>query len=253
MRFPLCLSLPLGAAIRESSDLTAPLLFNTQNALNKLLLYYINTDQGTSRRLHMQEQASELALPLHRFRAVDSIAIASGLYDDKYILAQGVDSNLHAAGRDHTQNATIACFVSHVELLAEIAGSFSGDCIVLIMEDDVLIPADVLQRITHALECAPPDWTLLKVSSWGAVRSSNVVRQKRSVWQATHLEALPWLHRVSEKPARSITFSRLQHFLSPKPLRHRLASQAGLRLFQTPCFLMAVFAAVDGDERAKAS
>eukprot|EP00913_Durusdinium_trenchii_P035010 g32750.t1 len=65
-------------------------------------------------------------------------------------------------------NATVACFLSHVFLMTEIARNFSDDRIALIMEDDVVLPRDLLARLDHLLGCAPDGWTLLKGSSWEA-------------------------------------------------------------------------------------
>mmetsp|Transcript_11474 Transcript_11474/g.24276 ORF Transcript_11474/g.24276 Transcript_11474/m.24276 type:complete len:253 (-) Transcript_11474:26-784(-) len=81
-------------------------------------------------------------------------------------------------------NGTVACFVSHASLMEQIARNYSGDRVALILEDDVLLPTDLLRRVRHVLECAPPDWSLLKVSSWGAMRQSNFVRPLRTLWQS---------------------------------------------------------------------
>eukprot|EP00439_Symbiodinium_sp_Y106_P065334 s145_g10.t1 len=131
-----------------------------------LLVYFINTDSSTARRAHIEQQAKNLGLPLQRFRR------------------SGLDPLLLSSGPDRSMNGTVACFVSHASLMEQIARNYSGDRVALILEDDVLLPTDLLRRVRHVLECAPPDWSLLKVSSWGAMRQSNFVRPLRTLWQS---------------------------------------------------------------------
>ena len=79
----------------------------------------------------------------------------------------------------HVVNATVACFVSHVRLLEEVwrNGSHGGPPLALILEDDVVVPRNLLERLSQVQECAPANWTVLKVSSWGATREKDLVRR----------------------------------------------------------------------------
>ncbi|CAE7780160.1 ech-6 [Symbiodinium sp. CCMP2592] len=149
-----------------------------------LLVYFINTDSSTARRAHIEQQAKDLGLPLQRFRAIDTTDIASGRFDAAYVSRQGLDPLLLSSGPDRSINGTVACFVSHASLMEQIARNYSEDRVALILEDDVLLPTDLLRRVRHVLECAPSDWSLLKVSSWGAMRQSNSVRPLRTLWQS---------------------------------------------------------------------
>mmetsp|Transcript_53691 Transcript_53691/g.125152 ORF Transcript_53691/g.125152 Transcript_53691/m.125152 type:complete len:355 (+) Transcript_53691:53-1117(+) len=146
-----------------------------------LLMYFINTDASTSRRAHMEEQSKQLKLPFTRFRAVDTVDIALGSFPE--YVSQGLDPSLQDNDPDRFVNATIACYVSHIHLMEQLAANYTSDRVALIFEDDILMPADLLLRVRHVLECAPPDWSLLKLSSWGATRASNFIRPVRTPWQ----------------------------------------------------------------------
>lgn len=50
----------------------------------------------------------------------------------------------------HLVNATVACFVSHVRLLEEIWRNASHVELALIVEDDVVMPANLLERPVKA-------------------------------------------------------------------------------------------------------
>ncbi|OLQ14303.1 hypothetical protein AK812_SmicGene1589 [Symbiodinium microadriaticum] len=117
-----------------------------------LLVYFINTDSSTARRAHIEQQGKDLGLPLQRFRAIDTTDIASGRFDAAYVSRQGLDPLLLSSGPDRSINGTVACFVSHASLMEQIARNYSGDRVALVLEDDVLLPTDLLQR----LEPIPP-------------------------------------------------------------------------------------------------
>eukprot|EP00439_Symbiodinium_sp_Y106_P020407 s1805_g2.t1 len=132
----------------------------------EVVVYYINTDAedgrhatDVERRSHMEQQGRTANMPLHRFQAVDRSRINAGEFDEKY---------------DHVPNATIACYVSHSELLEMLHRQLQPGQIAIVLEDDVEIPHNWQALIQKTLDCAPSDWSLLKVSGWGYNRASDL-------------------------------------------------------------------------------
>lgn len=142
----------------------------------EVVVYYINTDAEVERRSHMEQQGRAANMPLHRFQAVDRARINAGEFDEKYVKKQHLASELLDAQRqqDHVPNATIACYVSHSELLEMLHRQLQQGQIAIVLEDDVEIPRNWQALIQKTLDCAPSDWSLLKVSGWGYNRASDL-------------------------------------------------------------------------------
>jgi len=146
-----------------------------QELKKNLLVYYINTDQEEERRENMETQASKARMPLRRFKAVDRHRISMGEFDNRFVLRQGLARELLAPERekDHVRNATVACYVSHAQLLEELQRILGPSQVAVVLEDDVEIPHNWLKLVKKTLDCAPEDWSLLKVSGWGYNRNSD--------------------------------------------------------------------------------
>mmetsp|Transcript_666 Transcript_666/g.1777 ORF Transcript_666/g.1777 Transcript_666/m.1777 type:complete len:435 (-) Transcript_666:87-1391(-) len=148
----------------------------SQHNVPDIVAYYINTDAEEKRRLHMERQGRAATLPLNRFKAVDRARVGSGEFDAKYVRKQNLSAELLDIKRqqDHVPNATVACYVSHSELLEMLYRQLRPEQIAVVLEDDVEIPHNWQALIQKTLECAPSDWALLKVSGWGYNRVSDL-------------------------------------------------------------------------------
>eukprot|EP00747_Dinoflagellata_sp_TGD_P062548 gnl/TRDRNA2_/TRDRNA2_153066_c1_seq2.p1 gnl/TRDRNA2_/TRDRNA2_153066_c1~~gnl/TRDRNA2_/TRDRNA2_153066_c1_seq2.p1 ORF type:complete len:365 (-),score=60.67 gnl/TRDRNA2_/TRDRNA2_153066_c1_seq2:54-1148(-) len=142
-----------------------------------LKAYYINMRDNPFRREAMEQQLKAVSLPAVRFEAITGTEVEKGYYDDKYVLRQGRDPRLAEQFPDktHAANNVVACFCSHIELMQKVQQELEPDQLALIMEDDVLIPVDWKSRLEDALSRAPKDWSLLKISGWGANRAHDLV------------------------------------------------------------------------------
>ncbi|CAK9057415.1 Uncharacterized protein SCF082_LOCUS30833 [Durusdinium trenchii] len=162
----------------------------------QLLAYYINTDREEERRKHMEAQGRSAKLPLLRFKAIDRERINTGEFDDKYIKKQNLSSELRDPTRhnDHVANATVACYVSHSELLESLLRQLQPHQIGLVLEDDVEIPHNWEELIQTSLSCAPSDWALLKVSGWGYNRASDrQLNAGEDAANSTSMGLMSWL------------------------------------------------------------
>jgi len=163
----------------------------------QLLAYYINTDEQEERRKHMERQARAANLPLLRFPAINRERVNLGEFDKKYVLKQNLSSELldPVRKKDHVVNATVACYVSHNELLETFQRTLQPNQIGLVLEDDVEIPHNWAELIDNALSCAPNDWALLKVSGWGYSREADLQDKpsETDVTNSSGLALLSWL------------------------------------------------------------
>jgi GR25 family glycosyltransferase involved in LPS biosynthesis len=135
--------------------------------------YFINLDSKTSRRQHMESQFFRTGFNAQRLRAVDSTRVALGEFNQD-LSAQGLDpffSQLTEQGR----SSSIACYLSHLQALMEAEKVLHGqDEVALIVEDDVLIPDGWQAELQKIVDQAPQDWALLKLSSAGEARVSDL-------------------------------------------------------------------------------
>jgi len=140
--------------------------------------FFVNLDHMPTRRAHMENQLQLAGLQARRWRAVDWQRVARGEFDQDYLKPQGIVPRLFQVPAKEG-NGTIGCFLSHVTALIEAAKELGPHDLALIMEDDVAIREDWRFRLQKALDMAPPDWQLLKLSGWGRARAADMV--KRSV------------------------------------------------------------------------
>ncbi|CAJ1390827.1 unnamed protein product, partial [Effrenium voratum] len=141
-----------------------------------IVAYFINMDTEDRRRAHMEQQARAAKLPLRRYQAINRERISRGEFDEKYVKRQNLSAELLDTKRqkDHVANATVACYVSHSELLEMLHRQLQPHQIGVVLEDDVEIPHNWAELIEQTVACAPSDWSLLKVSGWGYNRATDL-------------------------------------------------------------------------------
>merc|ERR1719454_100213 len=141
------------------------------------LSYFINLDRMPSRRKHMEAQLANIGLEAHRWRAVDWRLVALGEFDNEYLKPQGIAPALFEKPAKEG-NGTIGCFLSHVTAMMEALNHLHGpNDIALIMEDDISIPEKWQYKLQRAVDVAPPDWDLLKLSGWGSARVADLMNK----------------------------------------------------------------------------
>jgi len=136
--------------------------------------YYVNLDAMPTRHKHMKEQLKRVGLHAKRWSAVDWRSVAGGEFDREYLEPQGVVEDILEKPFKESKG-TVGCYLSHVTALMEASRDLRPNELALIMEDDVSIPDDWRFRMQKALEMAPPDWELLKLSGWGSARKRDLM------------------------------------------------------------------------------
>jgi FkbM family methyltransferase len=159
--------------------------------------YYVNLDHMPTRKNHMETQLHNVGLSAQRWRAVDWMQVARGDFDRDYVKKQGLSPDILTKPAKEA-NGTIGCFLSHITALEEAAKEKERrgqNDYLLMMEDDVGIPDDWEFLLQKAVENAPMDWELLKISGWGSARdgdlqktstfslaNDNAIRQPKTAW-----------------------------------------------------------------------
>jgi GR25 family glycosyltransferase involved in LPS biosynthesis len=213
--------------------------------------YYINLPESEHRRRVMEGYVRDFQWPGKRFMAITKAQVDSGEFDARYILAQGIQSDLYNSLKRHgrltsTLNTTVACFLSHMEAL-ELAQreASSKDQLIMIAEDDLELGQDWPQRVQDAIDAAPDDWSLIKLSGWGNSRSSDSVASRRAQYVGQFFRlTLPYYGRWSVYPyyggsaayvVRNSTISTVLQHLRSKPITDydaMLLSNGSLNAFE---------------------
>merc|ERR1740138_1251941 len=116
-----------------------------------------------SRRAHMELMLENTGLRARKFTAVDWRRVSDGEFDRDFVTPQGIVPEM-VEKKSKELYGTIGCFLSHVGALTQASKEIRADYLALIMEDDVSVPEDWRFRMQVAVEMAPPDWELLKLS-----------------------------------------------------------------------------------------
>ena len=122
--------------------------------------HVISLDSSTDRFDELNKQASKAGLELKRFvvvkPSIDSIKNMESFLKvggNTFIGRINVESNPDLLG-------TIGCFLSHRSLLAKISSEESMNKIAMILEDDAIIPDDLIPKLNIVIESLPKDWHL---------------------------------------------------------------------------------------------
>jgi len=177
-----------------------------QKSVEKIQAYYINMESSVRRRLLMEQEFLRSSFSAERFPAVDMMRVASGEFDAKYVIPQGLNQRLLGRLSSEEQNKTVACYISHMELLMQAQRELAEDDIVLIMEDDVLFPESFSALTLRTIALAPPDWVVLKLSNWGHFRDEDLASSgdigggEISFYKLLHPWEVPRVPGLKQKP-----------------------------------------------------
>ena len=114
--------------------------------------YVINLDRSKDRLEFVKKNAKKANLSITRFRGVEGNKL-----DLADLKRQNIITN------EKLRVGEIGCALSHINLWKQIINddSISEDKLILILEDDVIIPEDLNQKLKKLLPHAPKDWELL--------------------------------------------------------------------------------------------
>jgi len=112
--------------------------------------YFINLDRDADRRAAIETQLRQVGIEATRYAAVDGTALPPEL----------APYFAHGDGRPPLMKAgEIGCYASHLGVWREIvASNFSA---ALVLEDDAVLPQDLVPLIDDILARAPHEWDLV--------------------------------------------------------------------------------------------
>jgi GR25 family glycosyltransferase involved in LPS biosynthesis len=143
--------------------------------------------------------------------------VEAGDFDVEFVKRQGIDPVLFDR-KKHTEeeaNGTIGCFLSHTLALLQARKDLAPDDLLLMMEDDIVIPADWRLRMQAAVDQAPKDWQLLKLSGWGTARAQDLVSRPKSWFDNAMQLVRTSLHPFSPQAPQFSVYQMKGPFVEP--------------------------------------
>lgn len=117
--------------------------------------FMINLDRAVERRAEMEEQLNRLALPFTRIPAVLGDAL-----DEPIVGFDERGFNIRTG--KHKNKREIGCYFSHLKVIEAFLQTDAEHALVL--EDDAVLPTNLLQLLNSAIEHGDK-WDLLRLSS----------------------------------------------------------------------------------------
>ena len=115
----------------------------------------INLDRSADRRDRMRQQFASAGLPFARFSAVDGVALTPAVCSFFCNDAGQLASPLRVG--------EIGCYASHLRIWQDIVAS-KYPPVVLVCEDDILLPLDLCAVIEGILRAAPTGWDIVRLA-----------------------------------------------------------------------------------------
>ena len=144
----------------------------------------INLDRSADRRDRMRQQFASAGLPFARFSAVDGVALTPAVCSFFCNAAGQLASPLRVG--------EIGCYASHLQIWQDIvAGKYPP--VVLVCEDDILLPLDLRGIIEDVLRATPTGWDVVRLA----------YRNTRAVSSIAPVDRCYDVVRFSRQPTRS--------------------------------------------------
>lgn len=114
-------------------------------------VFVINLEQEKARMKRMEDQLSQAQVPYTRQNAFygPSVNLA------KFMRWRWVSQDMNL------RPAELGVFISHLHIIVFEFEKPSSDLPILILEDDVILPADLKPRLKEVIATAPPDWDII--------------------------------------------------------------------------------------------
>lgn len=187
-------------------------------------IYVINLDRRTDRLASVKKQLDALSLPFIRFPAIDGRVVAE-LTDGKKGLTNK-DLGWHPAVRFKTDDMHLrideenegqwgrfGCWQSHLQVYLtaiDRAKSTKNDGPFLVLEDDVLIDADMPYLVKQAVDTLPSNWEFFAI---GHLFSSCSKVVSRFACQASRIiGGQGYIVRDSKAAAKLVDMSNTENF-----------------------------------------
>jgi glycosyl transferase, family 25 len=147
----------------------------------------INLDRSSDRLAHMTAEFSRVGMSFERFPAVDGTALPESVKSFFCDASGAIVSPLRPG--------EIGCYASHLTLWQRVAAGSFGD-VILVCEDDMVLPDDFASLVGTLIAAAPRGWDLIRLSP----------RTKRAVALVRRIDSTRHLVRYSRQPGSSAAY-----------------------------------------------
>jgi GR25 family glycosyltransferase involved in LPS biosynthesis len=132
------------------------------------IAYVINMDKSVDRLNDISEQAKKAGLKLTRFPGVAVDDSVMKVNNGEKLQEEGIGYIIYVDPSGKFANkGKIGCFLSHRNLLKKISEDPSVKSeISIILEDDAIIPENILQKLNDLHKVLPSDWDMCFIGKW---------------------------------------------------------------------------------------
>jgi len=132
------------------------------------IAYVINMDKSVDRLNDISEQAKKAGLKLTRFPGVAVDDSVMKVNSGEKLQEEGIGYIIYVDPSGKFANkGKIGCFLSHRKLLKMISEDSSIKSeISIILEDDAIIPENLLQKLNDLHKVLPSDWDMCFIGKW---------------------------------------------------------------------------------------
>lgn len=147
-------------------------------------VYCINLSSNKERYLLANQMAKKTDIRLTRFEAVDTRGESFIRFkefidpDSLNHIKEGIMTKKRQRDSDLTPGA-VGCYLSHMSLYREAL--LKGEKMILVFEDDVLIPKRFKQDLYQKLQNMPEGWDMLVLGWYGIKGSKNKKNMKQNI------------------------------------------------------------------------
>jgi glycosyl transferase, family 25 len=160
-------------------------------------VFVINLDRSPDRWRFMREQADILDVDIERVPAVDGVAVPETMRWEFLSSTGAIHSKL--------SKGEVGCYASHLVVYQRIIDA--GMPHALVLEDDSVLPDDIMQIAGEAVARCPGNWDIIHLSS--VLKKRKVVPiaalgQGRHIVRHTRLPVNTWGYLVSRAGAQKL-------------------------------------------------
>jgi glycosyl transferase family 25 len=170
----------------------------------------------------MREQADALSLEIERISAVDGLAMPEAMRWEFLSPAGAIHSKL--------SKGEVGCYAAHLVVHQRIIDAELPHA--LILEDDTILPKDILQIAGEAVAFCPMNWDIIHLSTVFKERKVipvSALGAGRHVVRHTRLPANTWAYLISQAGARKLREPGFR--VRPIDMEFRYAWMRGLEIY----------------------
>lgn len=201
---------------------------NNNNSKKSIITaaYAITMNPESNRYKQTEAAAKAAGLQLHKW---DAVKVDESMGDS--LMEQGIGSIIFKGPKMRFKGA-IGCFLAHRGLMRHIAKTEHGGQGTLILEDDVSIPPDFMEKLKVAVADIPKDWDIIymdKVNPNAEKVSEHIQKFKKQMTVSNNWGN--WAYIVRNKSLEDRILPLLEFMIDPVDVQlHKFADKLNIYL-----------------------